>query len=452
MDNPSQQFYQPTQQPSPDLTPSAQTSPAAQPAIIATPTIATEPVQPAAPNPQPTKKKKTPLIIALVVFLLLLVGGGTFATFAIIKHQPDNIAMDAMLNLISAKHVSIDGVADITLDDSISQYTNLKSLSLNFNTKHSGFNHSTDVAISFELADGTTVMLPEIGEMMLDNGTFYLKVDNLKTVYTSYRDMISSYVSSTMESRYRYQLIYECYDTAINRDDYYGCYDIKISSPEDLAAIESMTNMVLGAIDEIVAYMDGKWFAVSLETILNDELLASLGESVRNEILNTYNCVTDKFGNFDQYTDEFATLYNRYPFIAVIPTDNSFYDVSFKPKELAGYINSLPSTSLYNDLSSCAKNQISISNSSYTVSDSDIAKTLEYLPSISAKFDGFLSYHLTELKVTADEDYYNLTSDFKFDYSDDITVSVPTSTIPVMDLVHQIYNKFYDISTSFYSL
>lgn len=417
-----------------------------------TPQINTPPVvqqeQVPGPLPEKPKKKKAPLIVAIIIVLFILIGGGSFAIFAVIKNQPDNIARDAMQKLISSKNVVVNGRTNVTLDNA--NFFGVESVNFDFGAKTSGVNYASDLAISVNLSDGSTIALPKIGQVMLNNGIFYLKLDDLGTIYASYRDLISSYLTSIVKSRYEYVYTNKCSQEAIDVEEMLKCYDTdtEIVSSKDMVAIHADVESILEAIDEIVEYIDGKWFEISLDNILNDNLMSWVDESTRSEILKVRDCTVDKMNHFDQYSNELAELYGKYSFVSIAPASDSFYDISFKVEELTHYINSVPSTNLYKDISSCFGNSAAMTT--IDVQSNQVASALEYLPNISAKFEGFLDHQLTDLKISKKDNYYTFNSNLSFDYSDDITVSAPSSSIPVMELVHKVYDLTVEVQSGIY--
>ncbi|MBR5046559.1 hypothetical protein IKX73_02965 [Candidatus Saccharibacteria bacterium] len=357
------------------------------------------------PAPKTTKKsKKAPWIIAIIIFVLLLCGGG-FAAFAIIKNQPDNIARDAINNFFTAKSVKIDGTAKLSF--SSASLFGIKSIGLDFDASSANSNHITNTTVRIGLGDNNEITLANIGETMLENGIFYLKLSGIKNTYDTYaKSLVSSYLSSSF-----------------GNSKYAATY----------------TKKYLSLIDEMLNYIEDRWFEISLEDIKNDEMYDSISSVVSFDTNAEYNCIADKRNNFEKYSDEFSKLYDQNSFIVLKSGQDSFYNVTFDPQKTANYVNAIPDTTFYSDVMSCVSSEAPALPSEQSITSDDVVRILEYSPEISAKFDGFFSHTLSELKVSKDYDSFNFNSDFKFSYPNNLTVVAPEESTPIMEFVHKIY-------------
>ena len=397
----------------------------------------------------PKKRSKKPLIVTLIVFIILLLCGGGFAAFAIIKNQPDNVARDAMNNFFNAKRIKVSGSTELSVENA-SAY-GIKSLGVDFDASAADSNHTTSATLRIGLTDGNEITLASIGETMLENGTFYLKLADVKKTYDNYvKDIVAPYIESAARSIYYSSVAKGCNAYITDYSTYLKCYSSAYNNIDASVAniyIASYTKKLSSATDEVLSYIDGRWFEISISDIMNDEMIAEIGGSINTTATTEYECLTDKLNNFNEYSEEFSKLYDQNSFVVLKPTDNSFYKVTFDSKKLADYTNSAINSKFYKDIASCATTVVSTEQEVPTITSDDIAKVLEYLPDISAKFDGFLSHQLSELKITKNSDYYSVSSDFKFSYPNNINITAPEESTPIMDLVRKVYEIAATLTT-----
>lgn len=178
-------------------------------------------------------------------------------------------------------------------------------------------------------------------------------------------------------------------------------------------------------------------------------MLSTVPDSTRDTISEAYKCTISTLNQIPSYSDELNNVYSQNSFITMTSGTDSFYNISLDANNLAGFLNAMPSTKLASDLATCLNTDASIANN---VTIDEINSALEYLPQISAKFDGIFDHHLTELKMSEQNDYYSLTTDLKFSYPNNIVVNAPADSRPVMDVVEEVYQGIEKISSSLYEL
>lgn len=402
-------------------------------------------------QPDTKQKKRKGLIAAIICIAVLFLGGGAFTAFAIINNQPNNIAISALNNLLNAKQVKVNGT--LTASTSSSSLFGIESVNINFDEAAANSNQSTTANAKIKLAGNSDPISINLGEVMMSDGIFYVKVDGLKTLYqdTLY-DQISSYLSEMLRSNYQYSIYSQCYDTATTDADYETCssiYSAPTFAPEAEAIIEENVSTIMTEVGSIIKTIDNQWIEFSIDDILSSDML-SLDTSTRQSIAEAYNCVVDKVTHISNYSNELSSLYSQNPFLVMTAGQDSFYDISFDAANLAGYLSAIPQTQLTKDIAACSGSTADIANSEITAAD--IQPALDYLPQVSAKFNGNLfSHQLSELKVNESNDYYTISSDLKFTYPSDLTVSVPPNAHPVMEIVQEVYSHITALQTTIYS-
>lgn len=383
----------------------------------------------------PVKKKRTGLIIGVIIALLILLGGGAFTTFAIIKNSPENALSDSLNHLMTADQIAATGSLNLTPKNL--SLIGINSINLDFNTKHTQSNQSTEASLQINFTDGTSTKFIDFGEIMLKNGVFYLHVDGLNDIYqNNIRSTLSSYLDSIIRSRYTWSLYENCYDS----DSYTDCTIAISTTPELDATIATQSTQLLSQIDQIVAEIDNQWFEFSIEDILNSDFLTNqlaIPSTMKQGIISAYNCSINVINQIADYSDDFSNLFNQYPFIKLTSGQNNYYDVSLDANNLANYLNNIYNLSLYQDLAKCTGT--TPRTDSYTISANDVSANLKNLPNVALRFDGFFDHHLTDIKASQSNDYYDLSLDINLTYPTNLQISAPTDSRPIIELVQEVY-------------
>ena len=412
MDNQPTPQSQPIPPQPPVPSPSSQPAPPVVPPTPVAPSVPPLPVAQPAPStpPTPTKKKFGLGKVILVCFILaLLIGGGVGATFIVMATQPSSIVASAINNIVTAEHISIDGDVNIVYNPSSSS----DSVTINLKMLSAGTDHSSNIQVSTDpsaFGINSPVVSLEIDEVIIDNGNMYFKIKGI------------------------YGVLYAA-DTILGSIFTTGSY-----TPSDAT---------LSTIQQISDYAENRWFVVSIEEVVNSPMLTMDAQS-RQEYLDGYNCAKDKLNNISSYSNEFSDLYKSHPFINLDQQADSFYNVSLDSTHLAAYSNEIPDTKFFKDLISCANENINITKN--IITPEEIDRTMEKFPSVSAKFDGFLDYHLTELKISSADDYYSISSDLKFDYNTPVNISAPSDATSILDAVTYISDIISSASSTSQSL
>ena len=388
------------------------------------------------------KRKKALIATIISIIAVLLIGGGAFAVAYFISNQPNNIAMSALNNLMNAKKVEVAGSINLSMNGTFLAFSpGLDSLNIPLDEKTADSNNSTTASISATLTDGTKIAPVELGEVMLNDGVLYIEATGVKDLYyNNLYDLVNSAVISQVQSNYTSQLVEQCYAASPGNADCAALYNSEL--PAELSAnVEYVANNILQQIGGIIESIDGQWVEISIDDIMNDEMLSTIDQSSRQQITSTYHCTIDTINSLSNYSSEFSDLYGQNPFLNMTPAANSYYDLSLDATNLANYMNAVPNTNFYKDLAKCTGD----STSAPTITADDIQPALTYLPQISAKFDGIFDHHLTDLKITSSNDYFNLSSDLQFTYPNDITVAAPSNSRPAMEIFTEVYQNLTGI-------
>lgn len=366
-----------------------------QPPIASpTPPIPGQPIDPVAgavpQSPDIRKKSHKGLIIGMICAALVLIGGGVVAAIIVTKIQPSSMMASAINNLLTAKQVAIEGQANISAD----QLPGNNNITINFdaNSSNSDFSTTATVRANLPILGIFSPLTLELSDVMMSNGIMYFKIKGIQDILTE--ENISTAITSLGGT--------------------------SNSVPIDL-------------IQNISAILEDKWIKVSLE-----ELAQRFPQFGLDRQMERIECERDILGDISKYSDEMTSIYSNSPFLMMEQND-SFYNLSLNTTELADFANSLPSTQLIKDLAGCSG--VELDPSTYSRVSSDDLKTFEkQFPSVSVKFDGFMDYYLSELKVSSNQDnsFIATTTDLKFYYNTNPAITAPMEATSAADIIQTI--------------
>ena len=397
------------------------------------------------------KKKKKGLIATIIAIVaVLLIGGGAFAAAYIVSNQPANIIASSLNNLLNANQVEVDGTINLTIEDS--EAIGVESFSLNFDDKASGISNATTASLNINFTNGASAPAIEFGEVLLSDGVLYIEANNLQEFYDeAFRDNIKETLME--QALYGYQTnTVDCYSVD-DEEEYTNCIEEAYSAievdPATKEATSDAIDKILDQIGEIIETIDGQWIEVSIDDVLNNEMFANMDSSSRQAISDSYKCTINTFNQFSNYSKEYSDLYSQNPFINMTAGNDSFYNISFDANYLTNYLNAMPSTKFVSDLATCYNTTVSSDN--VKIEQDEVNELLQYVPQISAKFDGLFDHHLTELKMSEQNDYYTLDTDLKFSYPNNIVVNAPADSRPIMEVIEEI-SQDMEVLQDLYSL
>lgn len=394
------------------------------------------------------RRKKGP-IICFVCFIVVLLAGSGFAAAYFIANQPANIIASSLGNLLSAKQAKVDGSINISLNNS--ELFGIESVSINLDEQYAPSGNSTTANLEINYADNSQPTSLSLGEAMLENGVLYLKAEGVSDYYdNNLYEQLKESIISNIENQYMFNSDTDCYSVSTGQDEITNCYETYKQNldPQVTASAETTANQVLDQVGQIVDSIDRQWLEISIDDVLNSDILSFLDSNSRQSIADSYECTIDKINHFSNYSSELSDIYNKNQFITMVLGQDSFYNISFNAEAIAGYLNAMPQTKLVKDLNNClGASTTEQVNYTSTVTAKDIQPYLEYVPRISAKFDGIFNHHLTELKINEISDVYSVKSHLKFTYPSNINISAPSNSRPIMDLVEEIYQQIQATST-----
>lgn len=376
---------------------SAPAVPPQPPVTPPTPAMSEQPINPTADTvSQPADTKKKPrkgLIIGMICAALVLIGGGVAAAIFVTKTQPSSMMASAIGNLLTAKQVAVEGQVNISAD----QLPGNNNITINFNANSSNSDFSTTATVQANLPilGIFSPLTLELSDVMMSDGIMYFKVKGAQEVFTE--ENISSVITS-------------------------------------LGGTSSSIPIPIELIQNVSAILEDKWIKVSLK-----ELAQQFPQPIFSQQMERIECERDILGDVSKYSDEMTSIYNDSPFLIMERQNDSFYNLSLNTTELADFADSLISTQLVKDLAGCSG--VTIDSNAYSrISSNELKYFEEQFPSISVKFDGFMDYYLSELKVSNKQDnsFITTTTDLKFFYNTNPTIAAPTEATSATDIIKAI--------------
>lgn len=128
----------------------------------------------------PREKKRTGLIIGIVVAVLAVILGGLALWFCLWYSNPDQVAYDAMNNLLRAENVGFEGGFTILNPD---EDDALKMIIISFDSASSGLPNAASAKVQFifnpDYVEGDPRVLIEVKNIVMRDGVIYLQIGGI---------------------------------------------------------------------------------------------------------------------------------------------------------------------------------------------------------------------------------------------------------------------------------
>lgn len=418
----------------------------------------------------PPKKKRTSLIISAIIVILILICGGVLTAFIINKNQPNNIAAEAFANLINAKRVTVTGALNINFKNN--SWNPISELNITFDSSTADANQSSNSSISIKPTNNDKTINFDLDEVFIKEGILHVKANGITQLFNDY---LKEQLDGSIKQTYKNNLTssshyYNACKSLTNYRELLNCYnmadeDIK-NDPSFNQTIDTLMEETNTFFDNTLKQIDNQWFEFSINSILKSNLAQRyLNASLQNNLLKIQDCTTQMINDLGQYSNEFANLYSTNQFISLEPADESFYKVSINADALANFLRSAGKTKPFSNFTECNNNNENTLSMKDNYDSFDLygqinaerikdenesplsyyADNIRYiiaeLPDIYVKFDGFLTHHLVELKLSETTTDYTFSSDINFSYPPTNTISAPENSQPIMDLVENIVDQ-----------
>lgn len=409
MDNPTNQNHQP-EQPNHDEATKISSQPSPEPANVvevgtdAAVVPGTENETPVTVVVKPPKRSKLSTVVAIVFLILFLIGGGCLAYWYFgVYNKPENVALDAMRQFITAPSVTTNGKISIVASQS---YASKVVVTVEFDSSSRKLPNSTTTKLSIaerdddgEVIDDHEITI-DLGSAIMSDGVIYLQISHLQ----------------------------ESFDLIMENDD----------TPAD--------NDFIDLIQDVIDLIDGEWWRISVP-----DLISELGDDeMADEFAEYYNCAIDVVNKADY--SEIATIYTQNPFISVEKSDQdstesgeTIYNVKLENDAFAGFINAIPYTKLAEDAYACYNDDDSygevVAEEYEPITGADVERVIPDDVTILATINNG-NHRLKKFHLDAANSKQPVTVDLEFDYSE-VEVSAPESYRDVTELVDGISEIIY---------
>lgn len=391
---------------------------------------------------KPPKKKKTGLIVGIIVAILLILSGiGVAIWYFAVYQNPENVVLDAIDKLITAKNVSPHGTFHTTIASD-----NGYSVELAVTVDSSSYRLPSETAVNLmltvrdasgELATDEAIKV-QVGSVQMADGVAYLKLDNL----TETLDQVLPNIIPP--------------DNCAHGET--NCVDV---------------NPIEVALYEIADLLDEQWWRISISEILDE--VDDLEDWQAETIKDLYACAIDVM-NTDN-SQEMSLIYRRNRFIDIkelakrdaYPEGTTGYSVSLNYDALANFLNAAKhssSTTAFYDCYNAAITKASKHADDYYYDDEDfeemkisvddledvkVSDLKKYLPQdleIILHIDSW-NHLLREAEVEFDIDDQNALVSVGFGYETQEVVA-PSDARPITELVEEISLIINDLYYSDY--
>ena len=373
-----------------------------------------------APQPQPTpsafqeppKKKRTGLIIGVIL--------GSIAVIAIIAailiyflwwQNPQKVVTDAVVGAISSKQSISEGKIKLKIDSSgINQ-----DINIDLKSSTDAPESMLDANVNWSIKDNSGSideinMVLKLSAVTGDDGTMYVKAEDLDKLFDNLADIITDYVAGNISD--------------------------KEYSPSQQAALKQEAKRQISAeIDPIVSKVDGQWMKLSPTDLNDDKETKCLADAI------------EEFQKDETAMSEIGAIYRENPFLIV--NDNKVeskngakgyeIDISRDMTDKAkGFTDEMKNNKHIKKIVDCTDNNSNSSNDDLSSSDDADYSLKVWVDPMSH------SLKSAELTIKDDEAEMNLSFDFEIGKSNNI--EIPSDARDAKELFKEIEKDLNNIS------
>ncbi len=264
----------------------------------------------------PREKKRTGLIIGIVVAVLMVILGSLALWFCLWYSNPDQVAYDAMNNLLKAENVGLEGGFTILNPD---EDDALKMVIISFDSASNSLPNATSAKVQFifnpDYVEGDPHVLIEVKNVVMRDGVIYLQIGGIM-------DSINS----------------------VEMDD---------------GERESMA-VFLNTLEVI----DNEWWQISIPDLIETMELPAQQSDAMTEV---YSCAVQAMNS--DVSGEISAIYKQNRFIEVksskqlapsnesaaseLASGHKAYELTMNKAKLASFVNELPETAVAEEFFAC---------------------------------------------------------------------------------------------------
>lgn len=398
---------------------------------------------------EPKKKSHKLRTFFLILLCLGLIAGGVFYFFFFVYNNPENVALGAVKNLLTAENVALDGKITV-LDTAIEEngdsprfpFENVRSVSLTLDSSSNPASLAGVSTLTLTVeprSDALDLFEFNIGSVLSKNGKFYLYLNGLA-------DAFSELVESNLEEK------------GLNFED--------LESPEDYEDVISVNEFFyLSEIIEALKTLDETWVEVSVDDLV--EIAGDffrLNSTEKSKITELISCVGNVAGNLRTRLTEISDLYETLKFIELgkqsknssqkpetLDLTSDYYYLTFSPETLTKFLKEVRNSRVGKDLWNCKtkfarETELEILADSEDDADFDENEVTEIIEKYNNNFHTYVevdkTHTLKKFSATNSTVALNsrgeipyITIDLGFSYPTSVEVKTPTEYVPLSDLI-----------------
>lgn len=395
-----------------------------------------EPVIEATSTPAPAdsaKKSKKGLIIGVAAGVVVAGAAGGFGIAYALDSKPENVAVSAFADFLSAKTMATSGVIELALNNDSDLETNcagnstvncikqkentIESVKVEINNDKNSSNE-TNTSATLKVVYGGEEISISLGSVVLKDYTIYAKIDGVKEAAKKALELAGS----------------------SELGDYAELY-------EDL-------------IDAIASEIDGIWWKIYIPDVI--DAIDEISASQKKQYKGIYQCAVEAADRAVKKQDKYVEFYKDNAFVTLEEYKGSGkpsakgtpYKIKIDAKKFTAFANKASKEAVDNEYNDCMDKVYSSSykrgdyededseNTVPEIKEEDVKKALEDFPEIVVTIEnGFFSHSLTGVYYADSNDSYSGKIDLKFS-KEAKAVSAPSDTKNVTELYENIMNAY----------
>ena len=347
------------------------------------------------------KPKKAGKIIATVVFSVILLSAiGATVWFLIWRSQPEVVAMDAIVNYLSAKNLDVNGGFTVKPNDPSST----DSMTIMLRAKNAGLAHELEGTIVVYHNDDSFSL--SLKEAFTKDGELYFQIDKIQEIIER---------------------------TGLEFND--------------------SISPVLNAFSNTIELVDGTWWRVKVPELLDnfDEQFTSTEKQRINDV---YDCSMRAIEKATEDKSELVRIYREHPFVAVSKydgrefdgsaPDGNLYKVDLKINELRDFVRTdFSELTIYKEIKTC------FADAEMDLDDylNKIEHSTEFVESnlneglFVLDIDSW-SHEISGVYFSGSNDDARYYGDIVLAYPETVAIEAPKNAQPVSRLVETFFTDF----------
>lgn len=374
---------------------------------------------PVAPVADAPKKSKKGLIIGVAAGVLVAGAAGGFGIAYAIDSKPENVALSAISDFLSAKERAINGYAEFNVNEDetkqtfssnslVAEAASVSRVRVDIKTDQDK-NNNANTSVTFTVTYGDDDYKITLNSVVLKDYTLYISIDNLK-------ETIKDVLKAAGDSSYA---------------EYAELY-------EDL-------------IETVAGEIEGTWWKIYVPDVV--DAIDEISSSNKKLIKGAYQCGVEAADRTIAKQEKYADIYKKNAFVSLEEYKGSEkpsakgtpYTVKLDASKFTSFANTVMKEAVDSELDDCMKKV----SSSYTgsseiteIKESDVKKALEDFPEIIVVVNnGFFSHTVSGIYFAESNEAFTGKIDLQF--SKDVkAVSAPSDAKNITELYDNVKEAY----------